>query len=308
MTCRFLTNITVVLPFEPWLKRFSYALTIFFDRDYWFVYWCQMGPLQTQAQLLRYNWCHKVFTIGTFSNQLLQLQLMSQLVHDTDIQQSALPDWAVSEPQNRVDNRRRSRSRPPLTDDHRRTGHVEEPARRPGRIEGSSYPPASERSGPTILSHGLFYHCCSPSGPLIETNVSQQFPAVSQMMTILGRPSEKFIQYWVSISFWFWRSMLIADSGFDPDWLIHCCMTWYVVRRRVPLCVVIGALIISHLSYITWLWPYIHMIDNRNLLDHSVELGSSVMSVYVTLAVRSLIHVTILVAMNVRSDFGGPSA
>ena len=28
MTCRFLTNITVVLPFEPWLKRFSYALTI----------------------------------------------------------------------------------------------------------------------------------------------------------------------------------------------------------------------------------------------------------------------------------------
>jgi len=50
------------------------------------------------------------------------------------------------------------------------------------------------------------------------------------------------------------------------------------------------------------------MIDNRNLLDHSVELGSSVMSVYVTLAVRSLIHVTILVAMNVRSDFGGPSA
>ena len=50
-----------------------------------------------------------------------------------------------------------------------------------------------------------------------------------------------------------------------------------------------------------------HMIDNRNLLDHSVELGSSVMSVYVTLAVRSLIHVTILVAMNVRSDFGGPS-
>jgi hypothetical protein len=21
----------------------------------------------------------------------------------------------------------------------------------------------------------------------------------------------------------------IADSGFDPDWLIHCCMTWYVV-------------------------------------------------------------------------------
>ena len=120
---------------------------------------------------------------------------MSQLVHDTDIQQSALPDWAVSEPQNRVDNRRRSRSRPPLTDDHRRTGHVEEPARRPGRIEGSSYPPASERSGPTILSHGLFYHCCSPSGPLIETNVSQQFPAVSQMMTILGRPSEKFIQY-----------------------------------------------------------------------------------------------------------------
>ena len=127
--------------------------------------------------------------------QLLQLQLMPQRVHDTDIQQSALPDWAASEPQNRVDNRRRSRSRPPLTDDHRRTGHVEEPARRPGRIEGSSYPPASERSGPTILSHGLFYHCCSPSGPSIETNVSQQFPAVSQMMTILGRPSEKFIQY-----------------------------------------------------------------------------------------------------------------
>ena len=108
-TERFSINMkfTFVLPFESclWLRLL--------------VRWCQMGLLQAQAQLL-------------------QLQLMPQRVHDTDIQQSALPDWAVSEPQNRVDNRRRSRSRPPLTDDHRRTGRVEGPARRPGRIEGSS--------------------------------------------------------------------------------------------------------------------------------------------------------------------------
>ena len=72
-------------------------------------------------------------------------------------------------------------------------------------------------------------------------------------------------------------------------------------RRRIPLCVVIGWLIISHLSY------YMTFSIWLKLLDHSAELGSSVMSVYITLGVRSLIHVTILVAPNVRSDFGGPS-
>jgi hypothetical protein len=36
-----------------------------------------------------------------------------------------LPDWAVSEPQNQAESRRRSRSRPPLADDRRRTDRVE---------------------------------------------------------------------------------------------------------------------------------------------------------------------------------------
>ena len=161
-------------------------------------------------------------------DRLHQSQLMSQRVHDTDIQQSALPDWTVSEPQNRVDNCRRSncRSRPPLTDDHRRTGRVKGPARRPGRIEGSSHPPASERSGPTIPSHG--YHSCSPCGPLIETNGLQPFPAVSQMTTILGRSTKvhTVIEYQYHLGscaqLWTLPSLVvfrypIADSGFDPD-------------------------------------------------------------------------------------------
>ena len=116
----------------PWQLFFDWELRLLI------FHWCQMDLLQTQ-------------------DRLHQSQLMSQRVHDMDIQQSALPDWMVSELQNRVDNYRRSncRSRPPLTDDHRRTCRVKGPARRPGRIEGSSHPPASERSGPTIPSHGL---------------------------------------------------------------------------------------------------------------------------------------------------------
>ena len=189
---------------------------------------CQMGLLQTQAQL------H-------------QLQLMSQRIHDTDIQQSALPDWAVSEPQNRVDNRRRSRSRPPLTDDHRSTGRVEGPARRPGRIEGSSHPPASERSGPTIPSHGLFYHSCSPSCPLIETNVLQQFPAVSQMTTVLGRPSKvhTVIEYqyhlgsgaqlWTLPSLVVFRCPLLTPDLTQIDWFTLYSYDMIRLRRRVSL-------------------------------------------------------------------------
>ena len=66
----------------------------------------QMGLLQTQAQIQ-------------------QFRLMSQRGHVTDTHRSVLPDWAVSEPQNQAESRRRSRSRPPLADDRRRTDRVE---------------------------------------------------------------------------------------------------------------------------------------------------------------------------------------
>ena len=75
-------------------------------------YQYQMGNLQTQAQIQQFRW-------------------MSQRGHVTDTQRSVLPDWAVSEPQNQVDTRRGSRSRPPLTDDRRRIDRVEESTRGP---------------------------------------------------------------------------------------------------------------------------------------------------------------------------------
>ena len=75
-------------------------------------YQYQMGNLQTQAQIQQFRW-------------------MSQRGHVTDTQRSVLPDWAVSEPQNQVDTRRGSRSKPPLTDDRRRIDRVEESTRGP---------------------------------------------------------------------------------------------------------------------------------------------------------------------------------
>ena len=73
-------------------------------------------------------------------------------------QRSVLPDWVVSEPQNQVDTRSRSRSRPPLTDDRRRIDRVEESTRGPTGVASSSQLPVPERSTPKILTHGLFYH------------------------------------------------------------------------------------------------------------------------------------------------------
>jgi hypothetical protein len=45
-------------------------------------------------------------------------------------------------------------------------------------------------NGLDLRSHPMVYHSCSPCGPLIETNVLQQFPAVSQMTTILGHSAK----------------------------------------------------------------------------------------------------------------------
>ena len=102
-------------------------------------YQYQMNPLQAQAHIQ-------------------QFRLMSQRGHVTDTQRSVLPDCAVSEPQNQVDTRRRSRSRPPLTDDRRRIDRVEESTRGPTGVASSSQLPVPERSTPKILTHGLFYH------------------------------------------------------------------------------------------------------------------------------------------------------
>ena len=98
-------------------------------------------------------------------------------------QRSVLPDWVVSEPQNQVDTRSRSRSRPPLTDDRRRIDRVEESTRGPTGVASSSQLPVPERSTSMIPTHGLFYHSHNSSGSLVETHVMQQIPAVSQIFS-----------------------------------------------------------------------------------------------------------------------------
>jgi phosphoenolpyruvate carboxylase len=69
-----------------------------------------------------------------------------------------------------------------------------------------------------IPTHGLFYHSHHSSGSLVETNVMQQIPAVSQMTTMIGRPGKIHTvteyQYHVGSGIQLWTL---------PSFVVFCC-------------------------------------------------------------------------------------
>jgi len=95
-----------------------------------------------------------------------------------------------------------------------------------------------------IPTHGLFYHSHNFSGSLVETNVMQQIPAVSQMTTMIGRPGihtvteyqyhvGSGIQLWTLPSLVVFRCPLLTSDLTQTDWFTLYDMIR--LRRRTPL-------------------------------------------------------------------------
>jgi hypothetical protein len=96
-----------------------------------------------------------------------------------------------------------------------------------------------------IPTHGLFYHSHNFSGSLVETNVMQQIPAVSQMTTMIGRPGKihtvteyqyhvgSGIRLWTSPSLVVFRCPLLTSDLTQTDWFTLYDMIR--LRRRTPL-------------------------------------------------------------------------
>ena len=95
-----------------------------------------------------------------------------------------------------------------------------------------------------IPTHGLFYHSHNFSGSLVETNVMQQIPAVSQMTTMIGRPGihtvteyqyhvGSGIQLWTLPSLVVFRCPLLISDLTQTDWFTLYDMIR--LRRRTPL-------------------------------------------------------------------------